>query len=72
MFVCSFFAAALSNVPILLVQVVFRTFSVSVSLSSELWKTANWIWMPFGVVVWVGPRICSVDRGADRPTVRVN
>jgi len=30
---------------------------VSVCLSSGLWKTAEWNWMAFGMVGWLGPGI---------------
>jgi len=31
-----------------------------VCLSSDLWKMAEQIWIPFGIVGWVGPRMCYV------------
>jgi len=33
-------------------------------------KTADWIWMPFGVVSRLGPRMRQVNGGGDRPAAR--
>ena len=35
-------------------------------------KTFDWIWMPFGVVGRLGPRMKQVDRNGDRLTGRGN
>jgi len=61
-----------------LVQVLSPIPSVGLSvglsvgcLSSVLRKIAHWIWMPFGVVGQLGPRIRQVDSG-DHPMGRGN
>jgi len=30
-------------------------------------KMADWIWMLFGVLGWLGPRMRHIDRGGDAP-----
>jgi len=44
--------------------------SIFVGLSSVLWKTADW--MPFGLVVQLGPKMKQIDVGGDRPMGRGN
>ena len=40
---------------------MFEQNCLSVSLVSELWKTADWTWMTFGVVSGVGRRMGVLD-----------
>ena len=51
-------------------QEQFSCLCVCLSVWWMLEIMADWIWMPFGVEGWVGPRMCSPDGNLDRHNQR--